>query len=129
MRRDQHPLPNGQTLWVIDSITQLEAAAVGCVVVSGSHGGMSSSQVALAYRPLLTVFNDAGVGKDEAGIRGLALLGDEGLACAMVDYRSARIGDAQDTYENGRVSFVNAPAQALGVRVGMAVKDACALTA
>ena len=39
--------------------------------MSGSHGGISSAQYALAARPLIAVFNDAGVGKDEAGLAAL----------------------------------------------------------
>jgi hypothetical protein len=56
-------------LRVVDSITELVPGAdAGCLAVSGSHGGISSAQYAWAAQPLLAVFNDAGVGKDRAGL-------------------------------------------------------------
>ena len=51
-------------LRIVDSITELRPTDAGCLAVSGSHGGMSSARYALAARPLLSVFNDAGVGLD-----------------------------------------------------------------
>ena len=53
---------------LVDSITQLEPGDAGAVAVSGSHGGVSSAQYALAVPLRLAVFNDAGIGKDEAGV-------------------------------------------------------------
>ena len=49
-------------LKLVDSITELELQDAGCIAVSGSHGGISSARFALAVRPLLSVFNDAGAG-------------------------------------------------------------------
>ena len=43
----------------------------GAIVVTGSHDGLSAARYALAYRPLLVVSNDAGIGKDEAGVAGI----------------------------------------------------------
>ena len=54
-------------LRIVDSITELRPHDAGCVAISGSHGGISSAQYALAARPLIAVFNDAGIGKDRAG--------------------------------------------------------------
>ena len=59
-------------LRLVDSITELGPADAGCLAISGSHGGMSSARYALAARPLLSVFNDAGFGLDGAGIAALA---------------------------------------------------------
>ena len=103
---------------VIDSITELQPADAGCIALSGSHGGVSSARYALAVRPLLSVFNDAGVGKDEAGIAGLAMLQSAGLAACAVSHTSARIGQAHSTLNEGVVSHTNAAAQALGIRPG-----------
>jgi hypothetical protein len=47
-------------LRLVDSITETTPADAGCLAVSGSHGGISSARYALAARPLLSVFNDAG---------------------------------------------------------------------
>ncbi|MBK9134128.1 MAG: hypothetical protein IPM15_07215 [Betaproteobacteria bacterium] len=99
------------------------ADARGAVVVSGSHGGTSAARYAIAARPLLTVFNDAGVGKDEAGIVGLAMLQAEGLAALTVAHTSARIGEARSTLEDGIVAHVNAAAAALGARPGVRLRE------
>ena len=134
--------PRGRVI-VIDSITQLAAGDEGAIIVSGSHGGTSSGSVAAdwilraarsgasaserpgALRPLkLVFFNDAGVGKDAAGIAALALLQARGLAAATVAHDSARIGDALDAWLHGVVSHANAAALALGVRVGSSVQAA-----
>lgn len=106
------------TLRVVDSITQLGPQDEGCLAVSGSHGGISSARYALAARPNLSVFNDAGVGKDEAGLAALAFLQSHALAACTVAHTSARIGEASSTLDDGVVSHVNTLAHELGVRVG-----------
>lgn len=108
----------GRPLLLLDSIAAVTPGAADQVVVSGSHGGASAARYAIAARPLLTVFNDAGGGKDDAGIVGLAMMQAEGLAAATVAHTSARIGEARSTLEDGVVSHVNDGAAALGVRPG-----------
>jgi len=110
-------------LRVVDSITELDSSDEGCIAVSGSHGGMSSARYALAARPWLSVFNDAGVGKDAAGLAALAFLQSHGLAACTVSHASARIGEAQSTLDEGVVSHANALATALGVRAGQKCKS------
>ena len=109
---------------MIDSITQLEAGDEGAIVVSGSHGGASSGEFALALPLQLVFFNDAGGGKDDAGIAALTLLQARGVAAATVAHTSARIGDAFDAWHHGVISHVNDQALALGLRVGQSVRDA-----
>jgi hypothetical protein len=113
-----------QRLRIIDSITQLSELDSGCIAVTGSHGGLSAARYALAARPLLTVFNDAGVGKDEAGVAALSLLQEAGLAACTVAHTSACIGDARSTYSEGIISHVNAPAADSGVHVGQSCQAA-----
>ena len=103
---------------LLDSITQVRAEDAGCVAVSGSHGGDTAASFAAAVPLALAVFNDAGVGKDQAGIAGLALLQAAGRAAATVGHDSARIGEAADSWANGVVSRVNAGAARLGLRAG-----------
>ena len=110
-------------LKIVDSITELQPADAGCIAVSGSHGGVSSARYALAARPLLSVFNDAGVGRDDAGIAGLALLQAEGLAACTVSHLSARIGQAASTWADGVVSHANPLAQVLGLRPGLGLRE------
>jgi hypothetical protein len=109
--------PN-HALRIVDSITQLGPADAGCVAVSGSHGGLSSGRYALAARPLLRVFNDAGGGRDDAGLAALALLQSHRLAACTVSHTSARIGEAHSTLADGIINHVNAAAAALGLHQG-----------
>ena len=124
MRKDEVARgPRGRVI-VIDSITQLGSGDEGAVVVSGSHGGTSSGSFACGWPLALVFFNDAGIGKDGAGIAGLALLQARGAAAAAIAHTSARIGDALDAWQHGVVSHVNEAAAALGVRVGDSVQIA-----
>ncbi|MBI5276389.1 MAG: hypothetical protein HY854_08005 [Burkholderiales bacterium] len=118
MGRPQAPLR------IVDSITELGAKDSGCIAVSGSHGGLSSARYAAAARPLLAVFNDAGFGKDGAGIAGLALLHSRGVAACAVGHATARIGDAHSTLDDGIISHANALAQELGVVPGQGCREA-----
>jgi len=110
-------------LVLLDSVTQVEAAHSGCLVVTGSHGGASVVRYARAVRAWLYVFNDAGVGKDEAGIAALELLQRDGIAAVAVAHTSARIGEAADAWEHGVVSRLNAAAAALGLRVAQSLRE------
>ena len=105
-------------LWLVDSITQLGPLDQGCIAVSGSHGGISSARYALAASPLLSVFNDAGGGLDDAGLAALDFLQANNLAACTVAHNSARIGEAHSTLTSGVVNHLNAKASALGVQTG-----------
>jgi hypothetical protein len=108
---------------LVDSITELAAEDAHAVVVSGSHGGVSAGEYALAVPLAAAFFNDAGVGKDAAGIAALEMLQRAGVAAGAVAHTSARIGDAQDTWDNGVVSHVNAAARALGFTPGASLRS------
>jgi len=110
-------------LVLLDSVTQVEPVHAGRLIVTGSHGGASVVPYARAVRGWLYVFNDAGVGKDGAGIAALELLAADGIAAATVAHTSARIGEAADTWAHGVVSRVNAEASTLGVQVGKPLAD------
>jgi hypothetical protein len=114
---------------LLDSITAIDASALDAVIVSGSHGGRSSTGFAIdnPERPCIVFFNDAGVGKDNAGIYCLEAMQALDLACACYAHTSARIGEAQDGYSHGVVSFVNPQAAKLSVSVGMSVMTACTI--
>lgn len=105
-------------LVLLDSVTQVEPLHAGWLVVTGSHGGASVVPYARAVRAWLYVFNDAGVGKDGAGIAALDLLAADGIAAATVAHTSARIGEAADSWEHGVISHLNAVAAGLGLQVG-----------
>ncbi|MFP5407226.1 MAG: acyl-CoA thioesterase, partial [Gammaproteobacteria bacterium] len=98
---------------LLDSITAIDERCAGGIIVSGSHGGVSSTGFVLRApaRPRAVIFNDAGVGKEGAGIVALELLDEIGIACATCSHDSARIGDSRDGYENGLLSHVNGRAR------------------
>jgi hypothetical protein len=107
---------------LMDSITGLDPGDRGAIIVSGSHGGTSAAEFALAVAVLLVVFNDAGVGKDEAGVAALRMLQARGMAAATVAHTSARIGDARDAWEHGVVSHANRAAERLGIVPGVPLR-------
>jgi hypothetical protein len=113
--------PGGRVL-LLDSITKIGAEDAGTIVVTGSHGGASAGEFSLAVPLRLVVFNDAGVGKDRAGIVALEMLQQKGVAAAAASHDSARIGDAADMWANGVVSHINALAAALGLKRGDPVR-------
>ncbi len=114
-------------LLVLDSVTRMDESHRGKVLVAGSHGAAYAAYLAALGRLRGVILNDAGVGKDEAGISGLPYLDEAGIAAATVSHRSARIGDGRDMLTRGVISHVNRLAAALGCKPGMACADCAAL--
>jgi hypothetical protein len=113
------PLVNDEPhILMLDSVTALVPGVVGSVVIAGSHGGLYAAAVAAEFGLRGIILNDAGIGLDEAGVAGLALLDTHGLAAAAVSHNSARIGDAADMRTRGIISTVNQTAARLGCRPG-----------
>ena len=115
--------PGGAVL-IMDSITKVAPEDEGAIVVSASHGGASSGEFALEVPLKLVFFNDAGGGKDAAGIAALAMLQARGVAGGAVAHTSARIGDAQDMWACGVISHLNDAARGLGLAVGLPLREA-----
>jgi len=112
-------------VWALDSASLVSPEHKSAIVITGSHGGLlgGKPETALKYDVLGALYNDAGIGKDEAGISRLPALDARGIPAATVSAASARIGDARSSYEDGIVSRVNARAAALGLRPGMRARD------
>ncbi|WP_300302996.1 hypothetical protein [Ferrovibrio sp.] len=110
-----------RTVLLLDSVTEIRPEDAGHVVVAASHGGSSAVRYALGVPLAGCFFNDAGIGKDQAGITGLTL-----LACPTLAYShaSARIGDAADGWQNGVVTALNPAAVSAGLQAGMTVQAA-----
>ena len=106
-----------------DSVTQLKDVA-GKVLVAGSHGGVIAANLGARSGVHALVLNDAGLGKDRAGIAGLVYLEAIGMAAATVDCMSARIGDGADMLARGVISHANAFAALCGVVAGQSCRDA-----
>jgi hypothetical protein len=109
----------------IDSASIVSPQHRDAIVITGSHGGLlgHKPETALKYDVLAALFNDAGVGKDDAGVSRLPALAARGIVAATVAASSARIGDARSTYEDGVISRVNAVAAALGLAESMTAKE------
>ncbi len=118
-----------ESIVLMDSIAAVDADDIGRVVVAASHGGLSSSEYARRFAIGAVFLNDAGVGKDEAGIAALGILDAHGLPAIAVSHRSARIGDARDMWQEGIVSHVNEAAANLGVVPESSVQEAAGFLA
>ena len=123
LKREVERGPGGQIV-IMDSITKVAPEDVGAVVVSASHGGASSGEFALEVALKAVFFNDAGVGKDDAGIAALPMLQAKNVAAGTVGHKSARIGDSQDMWDCGVISHVNDAASKLGLSPGQSLRDA-----
>lgn len=97
------------------------------VVVSGSYGGRYNAFNAAKWGVRGVIMNDAGVGKDNAGICGLDYLDQINLAAATADARTCHIGDGDHMHAHGIISHVNRAAAALGCTMGQSVRDCAAL--
>jgi hypothetical protein len=113
---------NGRVL-LVDSISKVLPEDTGAIVIAGSHGGASSGELALKTPLKLVFFNDAGVGKDKAGLIALDMLQQKSVPSATISYTSGRIGDSRDIWENGIISYVNDAARILGFLPGDKLKN------
>ncbi len=129
--KDRPPMPiaEGSVRAVaLDSASMVDESDVGAIVVTGSHGGATGGR-AVRAAVAAAFFNDAGVGKDGAGVSRLPLLDMDAIPGGTADCRTARIGDGWDTYASGVLSHVNATARGLGLQVGMSVLEAVGILA
>jgi hypothetical protein len=112
-------------VWALDSAAAVGPEHVGTIVVTGSHGGLLGGrpETALKYDAFAALFNDAGIGIDEAGVTRLPALDARRIAAATVAAASARIGDARSTYEDGILSRINSRAAALGAAPGISARE------
>ena len=110
----------------VDTIAHLKPEDAGQVVMTGSHGGISSGEYAGKVPIAAVFFNDAGIGKENAGIASLPYLEARGIIAGTVSHDSALIGNALETWQSGLVSALNPLAEkagfALGEPVGQAVR-------
>lgn len=118
-----------EDLLILDSVTRMDESHRGKVLVAGSHGGVYAAYLAALGSLRGVILNDAGVGKEEAGIGGLSYLDSAGIAAATVSHLSARIGDGGDMMARGIISHVNTLAAAVGCIAGMPCADCAALLA
>jgi uncharacterized protein YunC (DUF1805 family) len=114
---------DGKRITVTDSITFLNENNAGDIVVCGSHGGVSAGHYAQKHHVKAVFFNDAGIGKNNAGVKSLASLSDAGILACTVDCMSAEIFNGQDVLDNGIITVCNQLAKSRNIKEKMKVKD------
>lgn len=112
---------------VADGVVKLPPEANGAVVVGGSNATSLAAYFSAKAGARAAIHHDCGIGRDEAGVRGLSWADQCGMAMAAVASDSARAGDAADIMQRGRISRVNRVAAACGVAGGQSVSQAVEL--
>jgi hypothetical protein len=97
---------------MVASCSNVRAEHRSHVVVSGSYGGRYNAFNAAKWPVRAVIMNDAGIGKDKAGIVGLDFLDQIGLVAATADARTCHIGDGDHVLAHGVISYVNRTAAA-----------------
>jgi hypothetical protein len=115
---------DGVSITVTDSITFLNENNSGDIVVCGSHGGVSAGHYAQKHRLKAVFFNDAGIGKNNAGIKSLDSLSVVGILACTVDCMSAEIFNGQDILDNGIITVCNQLAKSKNIKEKMTVIEA-----
>ncbi len=120
-------MPQSNIISVLDSVAYTKERDRGHIIVCGSHGGESAAKYLLSFSPSGVIFNDAGIGKNSAGVKGLRLLDNAYIPAAAVDAFSAEIGDGNETYKKGVISTINRAASRCGIHIGISAKEAAYL--
>ncbi|QTX05661.1 hypothetical protein [Agromyces archimandritae] len=115
---------DGLRVLVADSVAFGTTEHVGTIVVCGSHGGRSAGEYARRYGYAALLTSDAGIGRNDAGIAGLRDLDEVDVPGVGISHVSARIGDGDDVWENGVVSYANRCASLCGVLLGQTTQEA-----
>jgi len=97
------------------------------VVVAASYLGLMPARLVAPHRPRAVIGHDACIGIDGAGIAGLGYLEALGIPAATAAGMSAELGNGEDQYESGTISFLNILAEQCGLQVGMPVREAAQL--
>lgn len=110
---------------LIDSASLVTPEDQDRVVLTASHGGLlgGRADTAIKWPVVAALYNDAGIGCDDAGVSRLPVLQARGIPAATVAAHSARIGDAQSAWDTGVISRVNQAAHALGAREGQGARE------
>jgi len=111
----------------VASCSNLRDEHRGHVAVSGSYGGRYNAYNAAKWPVRAVIMNDAGIGKDDAGIVGLEFLDRINMAAATADAQTCHIGDGDHMLAHGVISHVNKTAVALDCKIGQSVRDCAEL--
>jgi hypothetical protein len=114
---------------VMDSMTYVDGRnGPGDVLIAASYfGSMPVCHWVLPVRPKGVIAQEAGGGKNMAGVSGLWALDGHGIPGAATTTASCRISDGADMYVNGIIAQVNASAERLNIKPGMGAGAAAEL--
>jgi hypothetical protein len=112
---------------VVDSVVKLPPEANGAIVIGGSNATIYAAYFSAKAGARAAIHHDCGIGRDEAGVRGLPWAEQHGMAMAAVAADSARVGDAADMLQRGTISRVNKLGAMCGVETGQTVRQAVEL--
>lgn len=117
---------HGLDVHLLDSASMVGPQHEGQIVITGSHGGLVGGDPnrALKANARFAAFNDAGIGKDEAGIARLSALDKKKIPAVTVSCNTAEIGSALSTYSSGVISRMNRAALRLGMGQGQPLIEA-----
>lgn len=118
--------PKGR-IWATPGSTSIKEKIPNDVFCSGANSSRVFSDGALRMSAKGAIANDAGIGKNNTAVEGLALLAERGVPAASVGTMSARLAEGLSTWNDGIISVVNPVAAARGVKVGMTAKEAARL--
>lgn len=123
--------PEGNVV-VIDSPSMVAEAAVRIdppndVLVHAAYAAVAPTVTLLnrGFRGVIAV--DAGIGRNDGGIGGLAFADTLSVPAASISVYSAEMCVGRSAWEDGVISRVNATAAALGVQPGQGTAEAAAL--
>ena len=123
----RHPIDAAGGIEVVglDSASLIEDRDAMRIVITASHGALLGGDPDSALRAgaRAAFFNDAGVGRDRAGISRLPELDRRGVIAATVSHWTARIGDSRSSWRTGVLSHVNQAARSAGAKPGMRLSD------
>lgn len=109
---------------IVDTSSEVDQSNNMDIIITGSHGGVNACEYMANLKIKGMVSNDAGIGKNEAGIAGMKALDKYDIPAVAVATMSAKIGNGTSTYEQGRLSATNELAKKLGISEGMSAIEA-----
>jgi len=111
-------------LIIVDTTSDVHEGNANDVIMTGSHCGQNSCAYLAQNNIKGAIGNDAGMGKNDAGITGMKTLEEHGIPAAAVASMSAKIGNGTSTYEQGKISAANELAGKLDITAGMTAREA-----
>lgn len=109
---------------IVDTSSDVDEGNNMDIIITGSHGGVNACEYMGNLKIKGMVSNDAGIGKNEAGIAGMKGLDKYDIPAVAVSTMSAKIGNGTSTYEQGSLSATNELAKKLGISQGMSAREA-----